>query len=135
MGIGSVIGLVTVLGLATRHLLLTMGQLQSAVRDGRDFGPELVQDVMRERTGSILTSTLVVGLGFLPMVFFGSIAGLEILSPMALVVLGGLVTSTLTNLYAVPALYMQFGRGAVPEWNSDVDESADDAEGLHYAKG
>ena len=53
---------------------------------------------------------------------------------MALVVLGGLVTTLLMSVYVVPGLYMQFGQGAVPEWATD-EEEAEGGEGVQYAKG
>src|SRR3712207_4157815 len=54
-------------------------------------------------------TALATGLALVPFVLFGDRAGLEIVSPMAVVILGGLVTSTLLNLFIVPALYVRFG--------------------------
>ena len=51
----------------------------------------------------------------LPFVIMGDVAGLEIVNPMAIVILGGLVTSTLLSLFLLPALYLSFGGGAEPE--------------------
>jgi Cu/Ag efflux pump CusA len=62
----------------------------------------------RERLGPILTSATAVGAAFIPVLVFGDIAGLEILHPMAVVILGGLVASTIITVFAIPALYLRF---------------------------
>ena len=65
----------------------------------------------RERLSPILMTALATGLALLPLVLSGDKPGQEIEHPMAIVILGGLVTSTLLNLFVVPALYLRFGRG------------------------
>ena len=74
------------------------------------FGLDLVLRGARERLAPILMTTLAAGLALVPMVVFGEIPGNEIEHPMAVVILGGLFTSTLLNLFVVPALYLRFGR-------------------------
>ncbi|UCE02823.1 MAG: efflux RND transporter permease subunit [Candidatus Latescibacterota bacterium] len=133
--IGSLIGLVTVLGIALRGTITTIHQYQRAEKNGDRFGADLVQSVTRERFGSIFTTTVVAGLAVLPIVFSGSIAGQEILHPMAVVILGGLVTSLLLNLYVVPAIYIQFGRGAAPEWAIATDEEEEVSSEVRLAEG
>ena len=58
-------------------------------------------------------TTRATGLAILPLVIYGNLPGHEIEFPMAVVILGGLVTSTLLNLFVVPALYLRFGAGSV----------------------
>jgi Cu/Ag efflux pump CusA len=65
----------------------------------------------RERLSPILMTTLACGLALVPLVVAGSVPGNEIEHPLAVVVIGGLFTSTLLNLFVVPALYLRFGRG------------------------
>jgi hypothetical protein len=60
-------------------------------------------------------TALGTGLAVLPMVLFGHIAGFELVHPAAVVILGGLVTSTLLSLFVVPFLYFRFGSGSAPE--------------------
>ena len=67
--------------------------------------------VARERLSPILMTTLATGLAIVPLVAAGNIPGHEIEHPLAVVVLGGLFTSTLLNLFVVPALYLRFARG------------------------
>lgn len=74
------------------------------------FGPELVARGARERIAPIMMTALTTGLALVPLAFAGPIPGHEIEHPMALVILGGLVTSTLLNLLVVPALYLRFGK-------------------------
>jgi Cu/Ag efflux pump CusA len=64
----------------------------------------------RERIAPILMTASAAALALVPLVVAGSIPGNEIEHPMAVVILGGLVTSTLLNLFIVPSLYLQFGR-------------------------
>jgi Cu/Ag efflux pump CusA len=135
LSLGSLVGLVTVFGIAVRGTLMTINQYQRAGRDGEPFGPELVQKVTRERSGSILTTAFVTGLAVLPLAFAGNVAGHEVLHPMAIVILGGLVTTTLLNLYVVPAIYVQFGRGAAPEWHVAMDQDHEEPAQVQYAEG
>lgn len=79
--------------------------------EGETFGVGLVLRGARERLRPILMTTGATALAILPLVIYGNLPGHEIEYPMAVVILGGLVTSTLLNLYVVPALYLRFGAG------------------------
>jgi Cu/Ag efflux pump CusA len=68
-------------------------------------------------------TALTTGLALVPLVISGNIAGHEIEHPMAIVILGGLVTSTLLNLFVVPSLYLRFGKGADPSSSSRAVET------------
>ena len=68
----------------------------------------------RERFAPVLTSVFATVLAFLPLVVAGEIAGLELVHPMAVVILGGLVTSTLLTLFVVPPLYLRYGASSSP---------------------
>jgi Cu/Ag efflux pump CusA len=78
--------------------------------EGEPFGPEMVKRGARERIAPIMMTALTTGLALVPLVIAGNIPGQEIEYPMAIVILGGLVTSTLLNLLVVPTLYMRFGK-------------------------
>ena len=85
--------------------------------EGETFGPGLVLRGAQERLAPILMTATTTGLALLPLVIAGNIPGHEIEHPMAIVILGGLVTSTLLNLFVVPSLYLRFarnGRNAEP---------------------
>ena len=80
--------------------------------EGEPFGPGLVLRGARERLAPILMTTLPTGAGPGAAGVPGDIPGHEIEHPMAVVILGGLVTSTLLNLFVVPSLYLRHGAGA-----------------------
>jgi Cu/Ag efflux pump CusA len=116
LSLGSLAGFLTVLGLAVRHGFLLISRYRDLRhRDGMAFGPELVLQGTGDRAAAIVTAVIVTAVAVLPFAVFGGRAGHEILGPMALVILGGLVTTTLYALYVVPALYSRFGADAIPE--------------------
>ena len=98
-------------GIAARNGILLVNHYQH-LEDVEDqpFGIELVLRGSRERLAPILMTALATGLALVPLVISGEIPGAEIEYPMAIVILGGLVTSTLLNLFLVPTLYLRFGR-------------------------
>jgi Cu/Ag efflux pump CusA len=78
--------------------------------EGEVFGPQLVIRGARERLAPILMTALATGLALVPLAIAGDLPGHEIEHPMAVVILGGLITSTLLNLFVLPSLYLRFGR-------------------------
>jgi Cu/Ag efflux pump CusA len=114
--LGSLAGFLAVLGIAARQGIVLIKHYQHLERhEGETFGPGLVLRGTREQLAPILTTAVTTAAAFLPLVLFGDIAGLEIAHPMAIVVLGGLVTSTLLYLFVVPALYLSLGSSPEPE--------------------
>ena len=114
LSLGSMLGLLLLLGLAVRTAVVQVRNIQALELDGARFGPELVGRGAQERFAPIVTSTAATALVMLPCAIAGSSAGLEVAHPMALVVLGGLVTCALIGLFVLPALYVWFaGRPAV----------------------
>jgi Cu/Ag efflux pump CusA len=87
------------------------------------FGVNLVLRGSEERLAPILMTALATGLALVPLVLEGNKPGQEIEHPLAVVILGGLVTSTLLNLFLLPALYAAFGKSR-RERLGDVVESA-----------
>jgi CzcA family heavy metal efflux pump len=111
VSLGSLVGFLTVLGIAARNGILLISRYQHLERyEGATFGWDLVLRGSRDRLSPILMTTLATGLALVPLVILGDIPGHEIEYPMALVILGGLLTSTLINLFVVPAMYLRFGR-------------------------
>jgi Cu/Ag efflux pump CusA len=109
--LGSFIGFLALFGLAARTGVILTRHLQDLEKEGLPFGPELFERGGRDRLGPILTSAAATAVVMLPFVVAGSRPGLEIVHPMAVVILGGLVTSTLLSLFVLPALYLRFGGG------------------------
>lgn len=111
LSLGSIVGFLTVMGIAARNGILLINHCQHLEKyEGMKFGPELVLRGAGERLSPILMTTLATGLALVPLVVLGAIPGHEIEHPMALVILGGLVTSTLLNLFVVPSLYLKFAK-------------------------
>ncbi len=113
ISLGSLVGFLTVLGIAARNGVLLVNHYQHLEdHEGETFGPGLVLRGARERLAPILMTAITTGLALVPLVMAGSIPGHEIEHPMAIVILGGLVTSTLLNLFVIPSLYLRFGARA-----------------------
>ena len=84
-------------------------------QEGEPFGPGLVLRGARERLAPILMTTISTALALVPLAITGDIPGHEVEHPMAIVILGGLLTSTLLNLFVVPPLYLTLGQRARAE--------------------
>ena len=109
--LGSLVGFVTVLGIAARNgIMLVSHYRRLEEEEGVLFGSELVLRGSEERLTPILMTALATGLALLPLVISGQKPGHEIEFPLSVVIMGGLVTSTLLNLFLLPPLYLRFGR-------------------------
>ncbi|NNF56142.1 MAG: efflux RND transporter permease subunit, partial [Acidimicrobiales bacterium] len=110
LSLGSLVGFLTVLGIAARNGIMLINHYQHLEdKEGMAFGPDLVLRGARERVAPILMTALTTGLALVPLAISGSIPGHEIEHPMAIVILGGLITSTLVNLFIVPPVYLLIG--------------------------
>src|SRR5262249_36629991 len=106
MSLGSLVGFVTVLGIAARNGIMLISHYRHLEEEERvAFGPELVIRGAQERLAPILMTASCASLALLPIVVAANAPGHEIEAPMAAVILGGLVTSTLLTLVLLPALY------------------------------
>ena len=115
LSLGSLVGFLTVFGIAARNGILMISHFQHLERhEGVPFGPELVLRGAKERLAPIMMTASATGLALVPLAVAGSIPGHEIEHPMAIVILGGLITSTLLNLFVLPSLYLRFGRDQLP---------------------
>ena len=108
LSVASLIGFITLFGVAVRNGLLLVDNFNRRHQNGEP-AMELIRSGSLERLNAILMTALTSSLGMLPLALaFG--AGNEILQPLAIVVLGGLITSTLLTLVVIPALYARYGR-------------------------
>jgi Cu/Ag efflux pump CusA len=124
ISLGSIVGFLAVLGIAARNGVLLIHHYQHLEgQEGVPFGLDLVLRGARERLSPILTSSAAIIAALLPIVVFGQIPGLEIVQPTAIVILGGLVASTLFTLFVMPALYLLIGSGGVPQTNLGLDDA------------
>ena len=114
--LGSLLGLAAVSALTVRQGISLVAHFQNLqLREGEPFGEALVRRGVREQFSSIIASAATTFVLMLPFAIFGDVAGLEIASPIAVVMLGGVVTSTVAILLVLPALYLRFGA----EWTAD----------------
>src|SRR5437762_13042003 len=112
ISLGSLVGFFTVFGIAARNGILLLNHCQHLEeQEGMALGRELVLRGARERLAPILMTSLATGLALVPLVVLGTRPGHEIEHPLAVVILGGLFTSTLLSLLVVPSLYLRFGHG------------------------
>ena len=114
--LGSYAALFTLLGIAARNSILLVKRYQRLQQeDGEEFGAGLVLRGAQERLAPIALTALATGLPLLPFVFLGDVAGLEVVRPLAVVILGGLVTATVVSLLIVPFLYLRFAPRTQPD--------------------
>ena len=112
LSLGSLVGFVTVIGIAARNGIMLLSHYRHLEREeGVPFGRELVLRGAEERLVPILMTAACAGLALVPLIVAGNAPGHEIEHPMAIVILGGLISSTALNLFLMPALYGRYGGG------------------------
>jgi len=115
ISLGSLVGFLTVLGIAARNGIMLISHYQHLEHvEGEPFGTGLIIRGARERISPIMMTAFTTALALLPLLVAGTIPGHEIEHPMAIVIMGGLITSTLLNLFVIPSLYLRFGAGGRP---------------------
>jgi Cu/Ag efflux pump CusA len=116
LSIGVIAGVIAVLTLAARGAVIMVDRYQDLerARDG-SFEPELILEGARERLAPVLVTAIATALAMAPFVVLGGLPGLEIVRPMAIVILTGLPTSLVFTLFLVPAVYLQSGPSPEPD--------------------
>ena len=111
LSLGSYVGFLAVFGIAARNGILMISHFQHLERvEGEPFGPALVLRGAQERLAPILMTASATGFALVPLVVAGTVPGNEIEHPLAVTILGGLVTATLLNLFVLPSLYLAFAK-------------------------
>ena len=113
--LGTVLGGLGVLAVAIRQAVALFDRCRTLEASGEPFGPELVAQAARDRFVPILATTLATGLALVPVLVLGDVPGLELIRPMAMTMIGGLVTSTVFVLLIGPSLYLAAGPGGLPD--------------------
>ena len=119
LSLGAIAGLLAVLGIAARATVLLVRRLETLRARGMPFGFQQIEQAAADRFAPAVTTAVALALLMLPLVLLGTRPGLEIVQPMAVVVLGGVITSLLMSLFLLPALYARFGGGDRTEFAGD----------------
>lgn len=110
--VASMVGFISLSGIASRNGILLIAHYLHLVRhEGEGFTPEMMERAGKERVAPMLMTALTAGIALVPLVLAAGEPGKEILYPVATVILGGLVSSTLLDFFVHPALFWCFGRG------------------------
>jgi CzcA family heavy metal efflux pump len=113
LSVASMIGFITLFGIATRNGIMLVSHIRHLMdEEGVTDFREAVERGARERLIPILMTAMAAGLALIPLALGGGKAGSEIETPMAIVILCGLMTSTLLNMVVVPTMYLRYGRPA-----------------------
>jgi Cu/Ag efflux pump CusA len=129
--VASMVGFISLSGIASRNGILLIAHYLHLVRyEGETFSPQMIERAGKERLAPMLMTALTAGIALIPLVLASGEPGKEILYPVATVILGGLVSSTLLDFFVHPALFWCFGRRAA-EAQDDEDQDALEGASLH----
>jgi CzcA family heavy metal efflux pump len=124
--VASMVGFVSLSGIASRNGILLIAHYQHLVRhEGESFTPQMIVRAGQERVAPMLMTALTAGIALIPLALAAGEPGKEILYPVATVILGGLISSTLLDFFVHPALFWLFGRKqAEAQLSADGSEDA-----------
>ena len=109
--VASMVGFISLAGIASRNGILLIAHYLHLVRhEGESFSPQMIERAGKERLAPMLMTALTAGIALIPLVLAAGEPGKEILYPVATVILGGLISSTLLDFFVHPALFWLFGR-------------------------
>jgi HME family heavy-metal exporter len=124
--VASLVGFISLAGIASRNgILLIAHYLHLVQHEGESFTPEMIERAGKERLSPMLMTALTAGIALIPLVLAAGEPGKEILYPVATVILGGLISSTLLDFFVHPALFWQFGRGPAERRLTELSHGAE----------
>lgn len=119
LSIPAIIGFITLFGIATRNGILLISNYQKLQAQGHNLKETIIRG-SSDRLNAILMTALTAALALIPLALKGDLSGNEIQSPMAKVILGGLLTSTLLNIYIVPMVYSSLSKRGIVKTKTDL---------------
>ncbi|MBL9081746.1 MAG: efflux RND transporter permease subunit [Planctomycetales bacterium] len=131
--VASMVGFISLSGIASRNGILLIAHYLHLVRyEGESFTPQMIERAGKERMAPMLMTALTAGIALIPLVLAAGEPGKEILYPVATVILGGLISSTLLDFFVHPALFWLFGRRDA-EHQVEVGDTDELDEPIHAA--
>jgi HME family heavy-metal exporter len=119
LSVASLVGFITLAGISTRNGILKISHyLHLAAHEGEGFGETLILRGAAERLTPVLMTSLVTAIALIPLLIAGQDPGKEILYPVAVVIFGGLISSTLLDTLVTPVLFHAFGRAPLARWTA-----------------
>ena len=116
------VGFISLAGIVSRNGIMLIGRILTRIRDDKEeFSKETIVKATLDRVVPVLMTSLVTSLALIPLLFAGSAPGKELLHPLAIVIFGGLISSTIVSLFLTPALFYKFGKKATLEKISSED--------------
>jgi CzcA family heavy metal efflux pump len=113
INIAHLVGFISLAGIVSRNGILLIGRSMTLVKkEGQPFVPDTIVRATLDRVVPVLMTSLVTALALIPLMLFGSEPGKEMLHPLAIVIFGGLISSTLISLFLTPALFYRYGKTA-----------------------
>ena len=125
--VASLVGFISLSGIASRNgILLIAHYLHLVQYEGEQFTPQMIERAGKERLAPMLMTALTAGIALVPLVLAAGEPGKEILYPVATVILGGLISSTLLDFFVHPALFWCFGRRDAERLSEEQEDDLDD---------
>ncbi|MCI0334946.1 MAG: efflux RND transporter permease subunit [Planctomycetes bacterium] len=122
--VASLVGFISLAGIASRNGILLIAHYLHLVRyEGEQFTPAMIERAGKERIAPMLMTALTAGIALVPLILAAGEPGKEILYPVATVIVGGLISSTLLDFFVHPALFWTFGRRQAEILEQQRDES------------
>lgn len=113
INLAHLVGFVSLAGIVSRNGIMLIGRALALLKEGHPFESATIERATRERVVPVLMTSFVTVLALVPLLFAGGAPGKELLHPIAIVIFGGLISSTVISFFLTPTLFYRFGRSAV----------------------